>query len=137
MKTKPAVILATITIMGILFHPGCKTTEEFKFGILGTWTVILEIFDGPQLIEVLTFSGSDTSGTVTGWNFEPDQTGTYTVTDGSQVQFIFDYMSAWYGHTRVVFIGTIISETNMNGTGTWYDDDLGRTYNHTWSATKL
>jgi hypothetical protein len=80
--------------------------------------------------------GSETNGAVTGWTWEPGYTGTFTVTNGTDVEIIFDYISAYYGQTLVVFRGTITSHTVMGGTGTWYDEDLG-SYNHTWTGTKL
>jgi hypothetical protein len=135
MKTKLFSGLIIICI-GLLIHPRCKTSKE-SYSIIGTWTVIMEITNGPQRIETLTFSGSDTNGQITGWSHEYSQIGTYTVYDDSTVLFTFDYLSPYYGQTLIVFNGVLTSNTSMEGTGTWYDDDLGNTYNHTWTATKL
>jgi hypothetical protein len=123
--------------LAMLLVSGCKTSEEEEVGILGTWVVIIQITEGPVIEETLTFGGTETSGTITGWYYEFGPLGTYTVTNSFDVEFIFDYVSPLWGKTLVIFNGTLTSYSAMNGTGTWYDDDLGSTYDFTWSATKL
>lgn len=136
MRSKFVVAWVMLALLGLLFHPACKTGDDCDFNIVGTWEITLTISGGPSpWIEILTFSGTTTSGTVSGWQYEPGQTGTYTVTDCNTVRFVFEY-NGIYGYTYVPFDGTGTGNT-MNGTCSYYDDDLGSTYPGSFTGTKL
>ena len=140
MKAKILLLTISIVIMGLLFHPACKTEEGCEFSILGTWSVNINIpgWDAAPpyaWVETLTFSGTEESGTIIGWNYMPGQTGTYSVTNCTSVQMLYNYVDSVWGQTSVVFNGTLTSDTSMNGNGT-FDDDYGL-YNLTWNANKV
>ncbi len=138
MKKSVLLFFMIILMIGFLFHPACKTEETCEFSILGTWSVsITFILQDYTFVENLTFTGIETSGTVIGWQYEPGQTGTFTVTNCNSVQFVFNYVSLEYGNTNIVFNGTLHSNNNMSGTGTWYDDDFGEIYDLSWTAVKF
>jgi hypothetical protein len=139
MKNRILVLLVAFIFMVILFHPGCKSGDECDFSILGTWNITITVpdFGGYTWTEILTFTGSAESGVVSGWAYEAGHNGTYTVTNCSVVEFIFDYISSSYGYTHVVFNGTLVSASSMSGSGTWYDDDWGMTSNLTWNGVKF
>jgi hypothetical protein len=136
MRSKLLVLVVALAFVGLLFHSSCKTEEECTFNILGTWNISITIPSWSfSWSESLTFSGSATSGTVTGWQYEAGHTGTYTVSNCNTVMFVFEYYG-WWGYTYVPFNGTGTNNT-MNGTMSYYDDDYGSTYNGTWSGVKM
>ncbi len=59
----------------------------------------------------------------------------YSVTNCTTVQFIFDYLDLG---TQFIwtFNGNATSDTNMSGTGSYYNDWSGTTLSLTWTATK-
>lgn len=140
MKIKLPFLIISIVIMGLLFHPACKSEEGCEFSILGTWSVTINIpgWDvAPPWawVETLTFSGTDESGTIIGWNYEPGKTGTYSVANCTTVQMLYNYVDNDWGPTSVVINGTLTGASTMNGNGT-FDDDYGL-YNLTWNANKV
>ena len=135
MKNKLFVFLVVVTLLGLLFHPSCKSEEACDFSILGTWIVNITVTGWGPWSETLIFSGSTASGAVTGWMYEPGHSGSYTVNNCNTVSFVFEYYG-WFGYTYAPFNGTGTGNT-MSGTMSYYDDDYGYTHNGTFTATKL
>ncbi len=138
MKPKLFTILLIVVLMSTLFHPGCKTVEECSFNITGIWQVSITITDwSATWTETLTFIGSTLSGVSTGFKYQHVnvQNGTYTVTNCTTVQFIFNYLDLG---TQLIwmFNGSSTSENTMSGTGTYYNDWSGSTLSLTWTATR-
>ena len=140
MKAKLLISFVVLVVMGLLFHPACKSEEGCEFSILGTWSINInipgwDVAPPYSWAETLTFSGTETTGTITGWDYAPGQTGTYTVTNCTAVTFLFNYVDSYWGPTNANFTGTLTSANTMNGNGSW-DDDYGM-FNLTWMGTKV
>ena len=146
MKLKLMALLYFIVFLGLVYHPGCSTADDCTFDITGTWNVALT-WNGEEAYPsdwTLTFSGSSTSGTVSGTLFNEDDTGTYTytVSDCITVQIIVDYIDNDDGcHAVWIWDGTSISDTTINGTMTIsytgpVDLCVGGSTG-TWTATKI
>lgn len=138
MRTKLIFLLVMFVMLGLTFNPACKSGCDYS--ILGTWNIIIDIpgWDvAPPYswTETLVFSGTEESGTISGWNYSPGQIGTFTVTDCTMVQILYNYVDSYWGNTSIVFTGTLTSDTIMNGTGTW-NDDYGMV-NVTWNGNKI
>jgi hypothetical protein len=91
--------------------------------------------------QTLTFSGSSSSGTVSGIKYVEGTAGTYTVNDCSTVQVIVDYINSDDGcHALWTWDGTSISDTSLNGTMeitfTGPTNLCGSGSTGTWTATK-
>lgn len=140
MRVKLLISIVVLIAMGLLFHPACKSEEGCEFSVLGTWSVNInipgwDVAPPYSWTETLTFSGTDLSGSIAGWNYMPGQTGTYTVTNCTAVQMLYNYIDSYWGPTNIIFNGTLTSANTMNGSGT-FDDDWGLE-NLTWNATKV
>jgi hypothetical protein len=138
MKSKLIILLLFFAVSGLIFSPACKSGCDYS--ILGTWSIVITIpgwYAAPSMswTETLTFSGTDESGTITGWAYAPGQVGTFTVTDCNLVQILYNYIDYDWGNTNIIFNGTLTTDTTMNGTGTW-DDDWGLE-NLNWSGNKV
>lgn len=137
MKTKWFVTVFIIVVIGLLFQPGCK--KSWEFSILGTWnfTINTSLAWNPQFAQILTFSGSISSGTVSGWTYDPGEIGSYTVT-GANVSIVYNYLCVCGSDMNWTFNATA-SETNENflgGTGSGHHLP-GGTWTMTWTAIRL
>jgi hypothetical protein len=117
---------------------GCKSA--FVWDPTGVWTVnITYVAYGLSYGENFSFTGTDTSGTVTGYTVYgalSPQTGTYTKSGDYTITIHYDFWG--YGdHLIFDFSGTSTeaSPNTMSGTGTWYLNGYLHT-NLTWTATK-
>ena len=134
-------LMIVVSFFTLLFTNGCSTTEEVPpFDVTGAWQFSITVTGIPiALAQNLTFSGSLTSGTVTGW-VDPfwggTGTGTYT-TSGNSVtaSIIYDDSTGW--QQRWNFTGGSGGTNYMSGTGTWYDEFSTNTINTTWTANRL
>jgi hypothetical protein len=138
MKVKLLISSVVLIAMVMLFHPACKSEEGCEFSILGTWSVNIDVpaWDAiPAWIETLTFSGTETGGTISGWQYYPGQQGTFTVTNCTVVQMLYNYVDSYWGPTNITFNGNLTSANSMSGNGTW-DDDYGLS-NFNWNGTKV
>ena len=131
MKFRLSVLF--IIIIGLVFYPGCKTTEECTFDITGAWTLNLIITDYGTETLTMTFTGSTSSGTVYGFG---THVATYTVTDCNTVQLILDFWGSGC-HLLYTWDGTSTSDTVMNGTFVATNSCETTTLSGTWSATKI
>lgn len=124
---KKMTIFAVLILSAMLaFHSGCKSSDD-DFSILGNWTINMT-YAGNYVYSggTITFSGSDSSGSIQ-VRFPPDPqigTGTYTV-NGMGVQFVIYWPDAGYTDTCN---GSVLNDSSMNGTlveqpgntsGTW------------------
>lgn len=138
MKSKMMVLWVSLMMCGLIFMPACKSGCDYS--ILGTWNIVInipgwDVTPPYSWTETLIFSGTDESGTISGWAYAPGQMGTFTVTDCSMVQILYNYVDTYWGNTNIVLNGTLTSDTTMNGTGTW-NDDWGLE-NLTWNGNKI
>lgn len=124
---KKTTIFAALMLSAMLaFQGGCKSSDD-DFSILGNWTINMT-YAGNYVYSggTITFSGSDSSGSIQ-VRFPPDPqigTGTYTV-NGTGVQFVIYWPDAGYTDTCN---GSVLNDDSMNGTlveqpgntsGTW------------------
>jgi len=144
MKLKLMALLYFIVFLGLVYHPGCSTADDCTFDITGTWNVTV-IWDWDEAEEwplnlTFTFSGSSTGGTVGGVEYVEGNAGTYTVSDCTTVQVIWDYYNDEPCHVVWIWDGTSISDTSINGTTTLsYTGGVacGGAESGTWTATKI
>ena len=119
MKKFTVLILAFALVFTTLLTTGCQTTEEAQvFDFLGAWTLTTN-FDGYDDANIMTLSGTLTSGTAT---IPGMDSGTYTSAN-NQINLTF-----YLGTLVYSFVGTVTSSNFMSGTfitnltsitGTW------------------
>jgi hypothetical protein len=103
-----SVVALVMLMIGSAFFPACKKADNYN--ITGLWAVIVSINDR-ALLGSLTFTGSETSGTVT----DGTSTGIYFV-NGDKVSFTFDEVSAVDGRIHSDYSGEFTAEDIMTGT---------------------
>lgn len=121
------LLLALGIVVSLILSPGCKTSEESSgIDITGTWThVNVHTPTGNDYTKTVTFSGSASSGVVTGT--PSNGSGTYSVS-GSTIVFSITWASN--GNTSN-YNGTVTSANSMNGNFT----ESGGSYG-TWTSSR-
>jgi len=133
------ILLVTAIMVLCMFFPSCKTAE-FVWNPVGVWSVTIVGDWGETWTETLTFTGSETSGMVSGWEYlNPALTpGTWTKT-GFSITMNLNFNNGAYTN-NLTFNGTSseASPNSMSGTGSWveyyngsYNDTFGMTFNGT------
>ena len=125
MGEKVKYFLCILFFILAIFITSCKTTEVFVWDPTGVWSVnITYLSYAFSYVETFTFTGTDTSGVVSGhtvYGFLSPQSGTYLKTADFTLTMAFDFWG--YGdHLTWSFTGTS-SEANpnfMSGSGEWY-----------------
>ena len=114
--------LLLVLLAAVIFTPSCKA---FIWDPSGVWQFPINYLEGPVILpDTLTFSGSDSSGVVTGYTVGgmiSSQSGTYTKTGDFAVIIMFDFL--WSGDSHQVHLTCNSSEgtpNSMTGTGTFY-----------------
>ncbi len=131
---KKSILLVAVIMVLFMFFSSCKTAE-FIWNPVGVWMLTIT-GDWGTWTETLTFAGSETTGTVSGWLlFNPSLTlGTWTKI-GFTLTINLDFYNVPY-HNVITFTGTS-SEANpnsMTGNATWIEY-WNSTYNDTYSMT--
>lgn len=117
---KKTILWLAVIMMLVMFFAGCKTAD-FVWNPLGNWTWTITGDWGMTWTETLTFTGSETGGSVIGWEYcSSGVPGTWTKTGDHTLGVTFDF---WYTNDRdhLEFTGSS-SEANpnsMTGTGLW------------------
>ena len=139
MKRKLIGITATIVIFIILLSPGCK--KAFVWDPTGIWLFDVYYTDWDQsTVETLTFTGSDSSGTVTGMTAGGgpfSETGVWTKNGDFSITLNFNF---WYSGDNLVLTLTGTSSESTpnqisNGTGTFHWSGY-QPFDLPWTATK-
>jgi len=142
-KSKSITFILFFMIM--IFVSACKTTTEvLVWDPTGVWSVTVTHYEagGTQqatYTEPYTFTGTDSSGTVTGQTVGGElspQSGTWAKTADFSITFNYDF---WARGDHLVFNSTGTSSASnpnsMSGSGDWYVNDM-LIANSTWTATK-
>ena len=111
-----------------IFSPSCKKSG---YDINGSWTIQTTIH-GSTVSNQVTFSGSKVSGTAV----LDGVSGPYTIVNESSISFNFTVLQT-IGDALYSFTGTILSKTEMSGSGTIRDLNSTITIPMTWSASKM
>lgn len=128
MKKLITIVFLGFCLLGMVFLSGCKSEDVFN--INGRWTLSLNYTGWGTFVGFITFTGSETSGTLSADFSTSDWvpgTGTYTVT-GTNVNFTVN----WTAVSNSTYCnGTSTGDNAMNGTFTEIDP-----YSGTWTATR-
>lgn len=132
----------------LVFSPGCKTSEESAttWDPSGVWnfsfTLTITLGSSTDIqswTEPLNFTGTDQSGTVSGFTWEtriPSQNGTYTRTGNYGINILFDFTVGTIH--RTITLNGETTKDNLNyigGTGTWVASNNTHTVTFTASKT--
>jgi hypothetical protein len=140
MKKTLLISLLSVMMMVMMIQSGC-TTAEFVWDPTGQWTITLDFYsEGVNCNESITLSGTESSGTVTGFTYcgwEPPQTGTFIKTSDYAITISFSWLSSW-GEYIIVTLNLNSTEANPNSmTGTGSSQEDSSTYPCNIIGTKI
>jgi hypothetical protein len=128
MKKSLFVSLVSVMVLFLLLNSNCSTAG-FVWDPTGLWEFTITFDrDNYTFSEQLTFSGSDSSGQVSGFTFEGatgPETGTYTKTGDYSLLVHFEF-DADFGDHVIINMNLTSSEASpntMSGTGTDQEDE--------------
>ena len=134
MTRKLRLLMFVLILETFLFQSNCSTVEDCEFNIIGTWEITIIVTGSATLY--FTFTGTATEGTVSGLSYPDPVIGSYTVSNCTEVNYVFDYY--YSGHHLVwTFTGNLSSDTSMSGTVVLNFDNGSEIHTGNWTASRL
>ncbi len=138
MKKALLISLFSAIILSLLLISSCKTAETFVWNPTGTWVLNLD-YNGNTCEETVTLSGSDSTGSVTGFeycNWSPPQTGTFAKTGDYSITIFITWLASW-GETIIITLNLNSTEASPNTvTGSGSSQENGGIYPCTITGIK-